>query len=127
MRRGIATAFFLSLSLSAHSAYADSGTELLHECLEAQKLLAGVTNNVDVLKASYCLTYIEGFRDSLVMNKVAVETEGMSSEQLICMPENINNGHLIKIVTRFIEDTPVMQKEHKAAVVYGALYSSYGC
>lgn len=86
------------------------------------------TTQVELGHIMACLGYVSGFVDGVVAGNGFAE--GVTTRKVpepFCRPDNVENGQLIKIVLKYIDNHPERAHLPTGALIMYALYEALPC
>lgn len=122
--------FFFGFGSAEAVEYPKDGAGLLKQCIQSELVDIGVDTKLaqSATEAAWlCLAYLEGFRSGIQTNYMMLEDSGIKQFKPMCFPPNTENGRIIRVVTRFLQDNPEYQKQPKFIGAYVALLSAFPC
>ncbi|MFV3283168.1 Rap1a/Tai family immunity protein [Pseudomonas sp. NY15356] len=99
------------------SAAGHDGNELLRNCKEFIK-----DGSFDALLAGECTGLIRG-----VASTVYFYSGDLKNDEKFCMPDDVTNGQVARIVIKYLEDNPKILNRPDMALVWEALIDAYPC
>jgi hypothetical protein len=97
------------------------GNELLGQCQQYIKA-ADKEKNYDQYDTALCSGYIQG-----VVSTTYFFDESLKKEDKFCIPDNVTNGQLVRIVVKYLKDNPKLLNEPRVSLVWIALMDAYPC
>jgi hypothetical protein len=125
---------FLALLFAAFSTTANgyTGADLLEQCEQFMQILDGARPEVkQTLDAGLCGGYVlgvqDGFLASTELTEIASKEKGIASvaKNYWDIPADTESEKIVKIVVRYLEVHPEMQKEPAVLSVINALRQTY--
>lgn len=119
------TILFLSPYAFASTAELD-GNDLLHKChYFFTEDGSRAKTNLDILDEGFCAGYLSGVTDIERMWKLV---EGKSSKAShYCMPEEVTNGQVLRILKKWLDDNPNKLHERADLIIHFALLEAFAC
>ena len=124
MKAWIGTVALIGLLGSSGAMAADprfDGNELLEECQQYIKAIDG-EKSFDGLKAGICGGFVAGVR-----NTVSFFNENLKKDERHCIPANVTNGQLVRVVVKSLQDKPQMLHMERTGLVWIAIRNAYPC
>ncbi|WP_369882181.1 Rap1a/Tai family immunity protein [Acidovorax sp. HMWF018] len=109
----------LFLGLSAATASAADGNQLLDACQQAVKYFDGDKSDVDSFKALYCLGLVEGTRNTMVLLD--------QQDPAACVPASVANTQAVRIVVKYLRANPERLHLDASASILLSLMAAYPC
>lgn len=97
------------------------GNELLGQCQQYVKA-ADAERNYDQYDAALCTGFMQG-----VIGTVIFYSETLKKDDKFCLPNNVTNGQLVRILVKFLKDNPKMLNENRVSLVWLAFMDAYPC
>lgn len=105
-----------------HNSASASGMDLLAQCHEAVKGIEG-DMNINMLSAGKCFGMSEGVRNTL-----QILNSNLPPNYQTCFPKNgINNEQAVRIITKYLENNPVMLDNNDSFLALMAFKDAYPC
>ena len=80
-----------------------------------------------LLALSTCISYINGYIDSVYLAKRIYDDKGMN-EMSLCLPENgISNGDVLSIFLAYLEKNQISKEQRTSVLLHVALAEKYKC
>lgn len=111
----------LAASLSCGSVFADwenTGNELMRQCAVGLKWLndpESITQTMDFVSMTACSEYIRGVGGA------------MNAASVACVPSSVEVGQLVRIVSNYGREHPLILDKSKLALAGLAIQSAYPC
>lgn len=125
MKARMAAAVALVGLLGSGSAQASDlkydGNELLSQCQQYLKV-ANSEKNYDVLAVGMCAGFVGG-----VNSTVLFYSDVLKKDEKYCMPDNVTNAQMVRIVVKYLKDNPKLLNEGRTSLVWSALIDAYPC
>jgi hypothetical protein len=97
------------------------GNELLGQCQQAIKS-ADSERDYDRFEAGACAGFVMG-----VQSTVTFFSEFLNKEDKFCMPDNVTNSQMVRIVVKYLKDNPKNLNLNMTGLVWAALKDAYPC
>lgn len=121
--------FLLGVGSAEAGEYPEDGAALLGHCLQAE--LIGNTDASTPQSAKedawFCIAYVEGFSSAIQTNYNFLKSAKIDNFRPICIPAGTDNGRLVRVVVRHLQDNPEQQKKPKFVGTYLALLEAFPC
>lgn len=119
------------LCLSALSASADNGRDLAGQCQQALRLNVLGVEGLDIdsiIEGVYCVAYIGGVLDGLIVAEEDIEPRAARARPTICLPPTgLDMAQAVRVVLAWLEEHPEGLNEPARVVVHRALAESFPC
>ena len=119
------------LCLSALSVPADNGRDLAAQCQQALRLNVLGVEGLDIdsiIEGVYCVAYIGGLLDGLIVAEEDIEPRTARARPTICLPPTgLGMAEAVRLVMAWLEDHPEGLSEPARVVVHRALVESFPC
>jgi len=126
--RHIAALLLLAVSLSpvAFSAVTpDDGNKLLDSCKDYPRA-SQLTAEVDRVKVMYCVGYVGGFTDGLIVSKGLMKDK--SGPPNVCAPEQgVQHGQAVLVVLKWLNEHPNLLHQDAPLLITLALEEGFPC
>ncbi|WP_027921738.1 Rap1a/Tai family immunity protein [Pseudomonas sp. URMO17WK12:I12] len=99
----------------------NDGNLLLGQCQQYIKS-ADPESNYNRADAGMCIGYLQG-----VQNTFDFLNDEIKSGTRLCIPENVTNGQMARIVVRFLEDNPRLLNGGRTGLVWLAIKDAFPC
>ena len=119
---GIYISLVVGLLLNSSASYAD-GNKLLQQCSEVEKVMDGTMTD-DKFGASFCLGLIGGIQQTV---KIVREISGNEAAINTCIPENVNNGQAVRVVSAYLRANPAKLHKDEMVLIILALQEAFPC
>jgi len=123
MQRIIMMAFILGIGVAPSFCMAD-GNDLLRKC-NAVILAAdsGIKFSTDsYTDIGWCLGYVEGVR-----NTAHIYQAIFKDNKVYCIPQGVENGQIIRVILKYLNDHPNMLHEHESLLTMMAIREAFTC
>lgn len=122
MKAGIAASVVLAGAFASGSAMAD-GNNLLTQCQAAIRFINNNNDSTNEFGQGKCLGVV-----SAVVGLTMVFNDKLPKESKVCFPKDgITNGQSIRIVVKFLQDTPSLLHMPDEVLTKIALERAYPC
>ena len=123
----LVTIFVFALFESSSSHALVTGNELLSNCTKALSVIkdplsSAQNSKSDAFDTASCISYIEGAVDGIVVADRLVE-----DRSIFCRPKGVNNGQLVRVVVKYLEENPESLHEWQFNLVLKALIEAFPC
>lgn len=130
-KQTLVRALIAACGLAAMSAPADTGRDLAAQCQQALRLnVLGVEalEIDDVIEGVYCVAYIGGLLDGLIVAEEEVEPRSARARPTVCLPpDGLDMAQAVRVVLAWLEGHPDDLAEPARVVVHRALNDSFPC
>lgn len=109
----------LVLGLSAATASAADGNQLLDACQQAVKYFDGDKTDVDRFKMPYCLGLVEGTRNTMALLD--------QQDPAACVPASTTNTQAVRLVVKYLRANPEKLHLDASAIILLSLMAAYPC
>ena len=120
-----------ALCLGALSAPADNGRDLAGQCHQALRLNVLGVEGLDIdsiIEGVYCVAYIGGLLDGLIVAEEDIEPRAARARPTICLPPTgLDMAQAVRLVMAWLEEHPEGLSEPARVVVHRALAESFPC
>lgn len=117
--------------LGAANASADTGRDLAGQCQQALRLnVLGVEAlEIDaVIEGVYCVAYIGGLIDGLIVAEEEIEPRSARARPTVCLPaDGLDMAQAVRVVLAWLEGHPDDLAEPARGVVHRALSDAFPC
>lgn len=101
------------------------GRQLLEACTAGVRAVEGIkVQSDDFANMTKCMYYIRGFADGFF---AAAIRGNLSNASQFCVPPQVTNEELMRVVKKWIEDNPTKLHWSAAIVVLSALDEGFPC
>jgi len=122
--------FALLLLVSSNVVYASTaqldGNGLLDKC----RLLfsdAAHPSDTTLLNGGYCAGYVAGVTDVETMWEATDKQTKAHTSEHYCMPEEVNNGQMLKILKKWLDNNPDKLHWRADTIIHVALMEAFPC
>lgn len=141
MRHAIMLAMLPLLSVISQTGWTQSasmtGTQLKDACTITIQLLEKryIPNSPEkatqaVIDSTTCNTYISAMNDTIMFSSqlaAALPGNPHAGQMPYCIPDNVNNEAEIRVILKYIDDTPAAKVTAAPSVIYDAFRREYPC
>jgi hypothetical protein len=125
MKKIILAIAILFMAGSPKASAADTGSILLQKCRAAEQTRMTASESSDY---SYCVGYITGVLDGLLLNQRTIDEFGKIPTKFICIPaEGIDIDQMVLIVTKFLKDNPEKLHYEAGILIRNAMVKAFPC
>lgn len=123
MNKLIKAALIIGLVAASPYCIAD-GNELLRKCnatiqaADTSTKLAG-KSHIDI---GWCLGYFDGVRSSAHIYQTIFK-----ENQVYCIPESVENGQIIRVVIKYLNENPKDLHQHESLLTMAAIREAFPC
>lgn len=120
----------LDILITSHCAFASTaqmdGNDLLHKCHYFFADDGSMpTTNMERIDMGFCAGYLSGVTDR---ERMWQGVEGRSSKgSHYCMPDEVNNGQVLRILKKWLDDHPNRLHERADLIIHIALRDAFPC
>lgn len=113
---------FLLVSPEAHATESD-GNKLLTDCSIAIKVMEdGSKEPTQITSTAYCLGHVRGADDMHNLYRAISK-----SEPLYCLPSEVTTGQMVRIIVKYLKETPENLHLDGTMLIATALRGAYPC
>jgi Ssp1 endopeptidase immunity protein Rap1a len=116
--------FFTGSAFAQTQGHRD-GNSLLESCNAALKAKDDSSAHVDRGAAWYCIGYVQGIRESLDAQRLLSSSTHADDPSGISIPEEVENGQVIRVVVRWLQNHPESLHEEKIVIMIWALREAF--
>jgi hypothetical protein len=102
------------------------GNELLDKCHPFFSHVAH-PDDTTLLNEGYCAGYVMGVTDVEAMWKAIDTKAGTKAYEHYCMPEEVNNGQILKILKKWLDNNPEKLHWRADTILHVALLEAFPC
>jgi hypothetical protein len=120
---------FVCSNVSAQLKIID-GNILQGQCAQWQRLDSGTKlTDEEFVKATYCIAYIRGVVDTIVIDKLyKIKRFGDGGElEQPCFPTNATNEQVVRVVVKYLGDTPGKLHLPANTLIANAMIGAFPC
>ena len=85
------------------------------------------SNDTALLNTGYCGGYIDGVTDVEAMWKAVDKKAGINAHDHYCMPEEVTNGQVLKILKKWLDNNPEKLHWRADSIIHAALLEAFPC
>jgi hypothetical protein len=80
-----------------------------------------------LLNEGYCAGYLSGVTDVEAMWKAIDKKAGARAYEHYCMPEEVNNGQMLKVLKKWLDNNPEKLHWRADTIIQSALMEAFPC
>ncbi len=130
MRTFLWSAVFLLISgcVVAQDDWKGDGSSLLRKCSLAVRILDGEKlSSTDAVDGGFCVGYVSGSHDTDYMVQMLEEHDKITLMKHACLPSNASTEQVVRIVVKYLHDSPERLHMPASVLVTDAIRSSFPC
>ena len=126
--RTIVLCVLAAASLQAQAQGAFSGSEVLRNCEQAERVLAtpaGVPSNANLRQAGMCLGFLVGLEQGIIIGESS--SGGADAKSLFCVPPNVTYEQRGRVALLWLRNHPERLHEYASPLIALAFRDAFPC
>src|SRR6185295_8452520 len=106
-------------------AQGQTGSELLTKCKDFFNILDNNSSGFDAFGGGFCAGFVSGVLSGAEVWKVADTLRKQDHPMAFCRPEKSDNGQLVRVFVKYLEDHPEKLHEPAGVLLLASLTNAF--